>query len=105
MMGNDFWADLEIDAFEKQLELEAIAKTLIDHWGKELTENDLLKMKAYTDSQINLVETAIAKAALAYYLTQDYSPEFIHKYQSSPKKSWITRIFTPVVQLVRTHRS
>jgi hypothetical protein len=49
MMGNSFWDDMSIDAYEKQLEIDRMARDLVDHWGKELSENDLLKLKAYKD--------------------------------------------------------
>ena len=91
MIGNTFWDDMGIDAFEIQLAIEAHAKTLVDHWGKELTETDLLKLKAYSDSQNNPVEAAFAKSALAYYQTQGYQPEFIHAdmaNQSTTRRWW-----------------
>ena len=78
MIGNTFWDDLGIDAYEVQLAIEAQAKTLVDHWGKDFTETDLLKLKAYSDSQDNLVEAAFAKSVLVYYQTQNYEPQFIH---------------------------
>lgn len=90
MIGNTFWDDLGIDAYEIQIAIEAQAKTLVDHWGKELTETDLLKLKAYSDSLDNPIETAFAQKALAYYQTQDYQPEFIHSGMSnnSITKRW-----------------
>ena len=61
MIGSTFWDDMGIDAYEIQLAIEAQAKTLVDHWGKELTETDLLKLKAYSDSQNNPIEAAFAQ--------------------------------------------
>jgi len=91
MIGNTFWDDLGIDAYEVQLAIEAQAKTLVDHWGKELTETDLLKLKAYSDAIDNPVETAFAKSALEYYQTQNYEPRFIHAdmaHQSTTRRWW-----------------
>ena len=91
MIGNTFWDDMGIDAYEIQLAIESQAKILIDHWGKELTETDLLKLKAYSDSLDNPVETAFAQIALKHYQAQDYQPEFIHadmSKQSTTKRWW-----------------
>ena len=91
MIGNTFWDDMGIDAYEIQLAIESQAKILVDHWGKELTETDLLKLKAYSDSSDNLVEAAFAKSALAYYQTQSYEPRFIHAdmaTQSTARRWW-----------------
>ena len=104
-MGKSFWEDLEIDAIELSVESERKAKLLIDHWGITLTETDLLKLKAYSACSDTPIESAMAQYALDYYLLKDYHPDFIHQYKSSPKKTWVSRIFAPVVQLVRTHRS
>lgn len=78
MIGQSFWEDMSIDAYEKQLEIETMAKDLINHWGNDLKEIDLLKLKSYGLNADSPVEAAFAKAALDYYLTQDYNPEFIH---------------------------
>jgi hypothetical protein len=40
MIGNSFWDDLSIDAFEKQTEIKMQAEALVNHWGKDITEND-----------------------------------------------------------------
>lgn len=91
MIGNSFWDDMGIDAYEKQLEIESIAHQLIDHWGKDLKEVDLLKLKSYGLNLDNPIEAAFAKAALEYYLTQNYQPEFIHadmKSTLSTKRWW-----------------
>lgn len=78
MIGQSFWEDLSIDSFEKSVEIETMAHALVDYWGKDLTESDLLKLKAYTDSHSNPVEVAFASSALEYYMTKDYKPDFIH---------------------------
>ena len=90
MMGQTFWDDMSIDAYEKQLDIDRQARDLVDHWGKELTENDLLKLKAYSDGGNNPIETAFAQSALRYYQTQDYKPEFIHAdmYGKTETKKW-----------------
>jgi hypothetical protein len=90
MMGNSFWDDMSIDAYEKQLEIDRMARDLVDHWGKELSENDLLKLKAYKDGGNDPIESAFAKSALDYYLTQNYNPAFIHAdmYGKSSSKRW-----------------
>ena len=32
MIGNSFWDDLSIDAFEKQTEIKMQAEALVNHW-------------------------------------------------------------------------
>lgn len=90
MIGNNFWEDMSIDAYEKQLEIDRMARDLIDHWGKEIKEIDLLKLKSYGLNTDNPIEAAFAKAALDYYLTQDYNPEFMHADMADKKlsKKW-----------------
>lgn len=90
MIGNSFWEDMSIDAFEKQIEIKRMAQELVDHWGEELKETDLLKLKAYQDGGNDPVESAFARAALEYYQTQDYTPEFIHAdmYNKTSTKRW-----------------
>jgi len=90
MIGQSFWEDMSIDAYEKQLEIETMARELVDHWGSELKEIDLLKLKSYGLNADDPVEAAFARAALKYYQTQDYNPEFIHADMKSvkTKKSW-----------------
>ena len=89
MIGNDFFGDLEIDAIQYEKDIESVARDLIDHWGKDLTEKDLLKLKAYGNCSDTPIQCALAKAALEYYLTQDFKPEFIHAgMDTSPKTKW-----------------
>ena len=91
MIGNTFWDDMSIDAYEKQLEIDRMARDLVDHWGKDLSEKDLLKLKAYSDGINNPIEQAFAKAALSYYQAQNFNPEFIHAdmlKQSTTKRWW-----------------
>lgn len=90
VLGNDFWGDLDIDAIEYQEDIKSAATGLIDYWGKSLTEKDLLKLKAYSSCGDTPIQCALARAALEYYLTQDYNPEFIHADMKSVKnkKSW-----------------
>lgn len=91
MMGQSFWEDMSIDAYEKQLEIDRMARELVDHWGKDLKEVDLLKLKAYSSQSDNFIEAAFAEAALAYYQTQNYNPEFIHADmagKTSTKRWW-----------------
>ena len=89
MLGNDFWGDLEIDALEYEQDIESVAIDLVDHWGKELTEADLLKLKAYSSCGDTPIQCALARAALEYYLTQNYNPEFIHAgMKTEVKKPW-----------------
>lgn len=89
MIGNDIFEDLAIDAYEVEIELESISKTLVDQWGSKLTEGDLLRLNAMRDSNTLSVENVLAKYILQYYLTKDYNPEFIHKTETKVnKKSW-----------------
>jgi len=89
MIGNTFWEDLEIDAVEVSEDVNHIAHTLIDHWGSSLTENDLLNLSAYSKCADTPIECALAKAALAYYQTKNFNPDYIHSnMDTSPKKRW-----------------
>jgi len=90
MIGNDFWEDMSIDAYEKQLEIDRMAQELIDHWGSDLKEIDLLKLKSYGLGNHDPIESAFARAALKYYQTQNYNPEFIHAdmYGKTSTKKW-----------------
>ena len=78
MIGKDFWENMEIDAIEQQQNVELIAKSLIDKFGPDITEADLLKMNAFSDSMHDPIQTAIVRASLTYFSQQDYSPEWIH---------------------------
>jgi len=92
MIGNSFWDDLSIDAFEKQTEIKMQAEALVNHWGKDITENDLLKLKAYSDGIHDPVEAAFAQAALNCYLEKKHDPEWIHasmfEKQTTTKRWW-----------------
>jgi hypothetical protein len=91
MIGDTFWDDMGIDAYEKQVEIEQMAHVLVDHWGKSLTEKDLLKLNAYSNCNDNPIEAAFARAALEYYKQQDFDPEFIHAdmcSQTNSKRWW-----------------
>ena len=78
MIGKDFWENMEIDAIDQQQTIDMIAKNLIDHFGNEITEADLLKMNAFSDSNHCPIQTAIVRACMKYYATQDYAPDWIH---------------------------
>ena len=86
MIGDNLFEDMNIDAFEIETDMKSRAQTLIDHWGKSLTENDLLKLNAMVHAEGSSAEYSIAAYALEYYLTQDYQPEFIHTNNVSYKK-------------------
>lgn len=90
MMGKDIWEDIDIDALVLQQEVNEKAIALIDHYGKEITEIDLLKMNTRSDSSADPVNTALVRACLEYYKTKDYKPEFIHATQdlTPRKKKW-----------------
>jgi len=81
MLGSDFWGDLDIDVVEIQITVDDQARLLIDHYGKELTEADLLKLKGYSDTDANPLEKALALSALKYYTenSEKYNPKFIHQ--------------------------
>lgn len=78
MMGKDIFEDMGIDAYEVELDMEQRAKSLVDQWGKSLTEGDLLKLNAMVHAEGSNAEYSIAAYALQYYLTKNYRPEFIH---------------------------
>jgi len=90
MIGKTFWEDLEIDVIEYENNISSVAKTLVDHWGKDLTESDLLKLKAYASHADEPVQCAIAKYALEYYLTLSHNPGYIHSNMSTTqnRKKW-----------------
>jgi len=89
MLGNNIFEDLAIDAYEVEIELESISKALVDQWGQKLTEGDLLRLNAMSDSNTLSVENVLSKYILQYYLTKDYNPEFIHKTKiKASKKAW-----------------
>lgn len=77
-MGKDIFEDIGIDAYEVELDMEQRAKSLVDQWGKQLTEGDLLKLNAMVHAEGSNAEYSIAAYALQYYLTKNYRPEFIH---------------------------
>jgi hypothetical protein len=78
MIGKDIFEDLSIDSIEIEQELKERARVLVDHWGPEITENDLLRLNAMINSNESTVEHTMAKYILEYYLTKDFVPEFIH---------------------------
>lgn len=78
MIGKNFWEDMQIDAVVVDEQVKLIAKELVDHHGKSLTEGDLLKMNAFSDSMAEPVQTAIVREAAKYYKKCDYNPEWIH---------------------------
>lgn len=83
MIGKDFWENMEIDAVAEQQNIDFLAEQLIDKFGPDITEADLLKMNAFSDSMHDPIQTALVRASLEYYKTQDYSPEWIHGDMSS----------------------
>ena len=76
MIGKNFWEDMQIDSVIIDEQVKLIAKELIDHHGKDLTEGDLLKMNAFSDSMAEPIQTAIVREAAEYYKTCDYNPEW-----------------------------
>lgn len=91
MMGKDIWEDIDIDAMVLQQEVHEKAVALIDHYGKDITEVDLLKMNTRSDSAADPINTALVRACLEYYKTQGYNPEWIHADmagKASTKKKW-----------------
>jgi len=87
MIGKDYWENMEIDATAEWQNIEFHAKQLIDKFGPEITEADLLKMNAFSDSMHDPIQTALVRASLEYYKTLDYSPEWIHNNMATEKKS------------------
>jgi len=91
MIGNDIFEDISIDAYELEIEARDRARVLIDEWGPKLTEGDLLRLNAMVHAEGANIEYSIAAYALEYYLTQDYTPEFIHADMATrtlTKKPW-----------------
>ena len=88
MIGKDFWDDMDMDITELQIDIELAAHKLVNEYGKSLTEGDLLKLNAMTDTSHNGVERAYAKSALQHYKRKNFTPEFIHQHKTIFKKSW-----------------
>lgn len=89
MMGKDIFEDMSIDALQFELEMEEAAKALVNNYGKELTEADLLRLNGMVQSDGSNAENILAAYCLQYYLTQNYTPERIDKNKFPPqKKSW-----------------
>jgi len=88
MIGKDIWEDIQIECVDLQITIDESARILIDHWGKDITKSDLLKLNAMSDTSHNGIERAIAKAALSYYGKKNYQPDFIHQYKIITKKPW-----------------
>lgn len=78
MIGKDLFEDISIDGIGFEEEMRQAAHQLIDQWGKELTEGDLLRLSNMVQSNGTEAEHIIAAYALEYYLTKNYRPEFIH---------------------------
>ena len=90
MMGKDIFEDMNIDALQFEMEMEDAARQLVNNYGKELTEADLLQLSGMVQSDGANAENIIAGYCLEYYLTQTHYPERIdaNKFPSTPKKSW-----------------
>jgi hypothetical protein len=89
MIGSTFWEDLEIDAIEAGEDVNHMAYALIDHWGSSLTEKDLLNLSAYSKCADTPIQCALAKAALSYYQTKNFHPDYIHAdMDTTPNKKW-----------------
>jgi len=88
MMGKDIFEDINIDALQFDMEMEDAARQLVDNYGKELTESDLILLIVLTDGATT--ESILAQYCLDYYLTQNYQPERIdtNKFPSTAKKAW-----------------
>ena len=90
MMGKDIFEDMNIDALQFEMEMEDAAKILVNNYGKDLTEADLLQLSGMVQSDGANAENILAGYCLEYYLTQNYYPERIdaNKFPSTQKKSW-----------------
>lgn len=64
MIGNTFWDDLGIDAYETELEIEYRAQQLLEYWKDHLTESDRANLQQYCQSSDNPVEALYSKAIL-----------------------------------------
>jgi hypothetical protein len=88
MIGNSFWDDLGIDAYDFQLKIEHSAQALIDYWGKDLTQADIYKLHAYSELCDNPIEKQFAQAALTYYKTQGYEFVWLDTNPITCKRWW-----------------
>ena len=104
MLGKDFWEDLEIDLITIRNDIDVRAQQILQEYGTKLTEKDILKLIGSTDSAENALEKAFSEVILSEYAKAGYTP-ITDDYVTTVKKSIWQRICTPVVQLVRTHRS
>ena len=64
MIGNTFWDDLGIDAYETELDIEFRAQQLLEYWQSKLTDSDRAKLQQYCQSSTNPVEALYSKAIL-----------------------------------------
>lgn len=88
MMGKDLWEDMDIDSLHFESELKYAATQLITEYGKDLTETDILRLKALQDSQADPVKRVLAIYALEFYKTTDYAPKRETTYTFKEKKWW-----------------
>ena len=86
MIGKDLWEDMDIDSLHFESELKHAATQLITEYGKDLTETDILRLKALKDSQADPVKRVLAIYALEFYMTTDYAPLRESKYTFKEKK-------------------
>lgn len=104
MLGKDFWEDLDIDLIMLEEDINIRAVQLIKQYGEQLTEKDILSITGRADSIDNSIERAYSERLLSEYKSAGYTPKS-NIPPTTVKKSIWQRIYTPVVQLVRTHRS
>ena len=89
-IGRDLFEDIDVDAYEVELDMEQRAKALIDEWGSKLTEKDLIRLNAMVHAEGSNAEYSIAAYALEYYMTKNYYPERIdvNKFSLKQKPWW-----------------
>ncbi len=104
MLGKDFWEDVDIDLIVIKNDIELRAQQILQEYGAKLTEKDILKLIGGTDSTESGLEKAYSEVLLSEYTKSGYTP-IPDNYTTTVKKSIWQRIYAPVVQLVRTHRS
>ena len=93
MMGKDIWEDIEIDTYVLQQKVNEMAIELVDHYGKELDEGDLLKLNGYSDYNGNPEEKALCLACLEYYKTKGYPSALPAKVVLATDEKWYRKFW------------
>ena len=88
MIGNDIWDDIDIDSMHLQSEVNHMAVNLIDQYGENLTQTDILNMKTIAGTEEDHLKRALAAACLSYYESIGYTPKDRTVNETPSNKAW-----------------